>query len=106
MDTTNAVIPLKISVAVGVYCTVAAVVLGTKAPPLPCQAWPVAFVTVLLAVITGLLAQTDAGATTETVGAGVKEIFMVEETALQVPFPVVVNFRVTEPAANSAALGL
>ena len=41
-----------------------------------------------------------------TVGALVNVMVIWSDTAIQVPFPVVVNVRVTNPAASSPAVGV
>ena len=53
-----------------------------------------------------MFAQTVWLAPALTTGFGVYVIFIVSDTALQVPLPVVVNIRFTNPAVISAAEGV
>ena len=100
------VIPALISAGESVYTTVAAFAFGVKVPPLPFHVCPVAFVIVTDKFTAGLFAQTEAGAVTVTVGAGVNDNVIELLTALQLPFPVVVNVRVTLLPVRSVLLGL
>ncbi len=67
---------------------------------------PVAPLTEPFKLITGAFAQTDAAVPAFTMGAGVKVITRLSETATQFPLPVVVSVRVSVPAASSAAVGV
>ena len=98
--------PLAISTAEGVYIVLSAVFPGLKlpVPPVHCQA--VATVPVPFKVTSGLLAQTVWSAPASTVGAGVKVTVILSVTGLQDPFPVVVKYSFSVPAAISAAVGV
>ena len=81
------------------------VLLGVNVPAPPDQIPPDAIVTEPFKVTNALFPQTVWSAPAFTVGAGVMVIVILSVTALQFPLPVVVNVRVTVPAAISAAVG-
>ena len=80
---------------------------GEKVPlPDVDQEPPDATVTLPLKVTFALLAQTVWSVPAFAVGDVVIVITIASETAVHVPFPVVVSVRVTVPAILSAALGV
>ena len=67
---------------------------------------PVAIVTAPFKLMAALFAHTVPFAPASTVGAGVKVIKRLSDTALHVPLPVLVKVSVKVPAAISAAVGV
>ena len=102
----NVNVPAAISKAVGVYVAANVFAFGAKAPAPPDHVPPVAPPTVPAKVVTALLAHLVWSTPASTVGALVNVITIISDTAVQVPFPVVVNVRFTNPAASSPAVGV
>ncbi len=79
---------------------------GLKLPVPPLQIAPVAMVTAPFRSMAALLAHTVPFIPASTVGAGVKVMTRLSDTAVQVPLPVLVRVSVKDPAAISAAVGV
>ena len=77
---------------------------GLKVPVPPLQMPPVATVTLPFKAIALLFAHTVPFVPALTVGAAVKVITRLAETALQLPLPVLVKVKVKVPAAISEAV--
>ena len=83
-----------------------ALALAKVPVPLLVQMPPVAVVTDPRRLTVALLAHTVLSIPALTVGALVMVSTIISETAVQVPFPVVVSVRVIVPLAVSALLGV